>query len=169
MVGDRYGVAESVDESRKTALDVLAANPDLGGFLTFGSQGPIGAGRAIEEQQARRQGRAGRLVLAGPGQRLLKSGIIDGGFMWNPMEAGKVFVTLGDFLVGGGEVKDGMTIEGLGVVHPDFKNGNIIVDAVQPITVDTVDKSGGAGPLSTPWPGAPGACGPAHCLGHPTS
>jgi len=34
MVGDRYGVAESVDDSRKTALDVLAANPDLGGFLT---------------------------------------------------------------------------------------------------------------------------------------
>ena len=50
MVGDRYGVAESVDDSRKTALDVLAANPDLGGFLTFGSQGPIGAGRALEEQ-----------------------------------------------------------------------------------------------------------------------
>ena len=33
MVGDRYGVAESADDSRKTALDVLAANPDLGGFL----------------------------------------------------------------------------------------------------------------------------------------
>ena len=32
MVGDRYGVAESADDSRKTALDVLAANPDLGGF-----------------------------------------------------------------------------------------------------------------------------------------
>ena len=55
------------------------------------------------------------------------------------MEAGKVFVTLADYLVGGGEIKDGMTIEGLGVVHPDFKNGNIIVDALQPITVDTVD------------------------------
>ena len=50
-----------------------------------------------------------------------------------------MFVTLADFLVGGGEVTDGMTIEGLGVVHPDFKNGTIIVDAVQPITVETVD------------------------------
>ena len=48
MVGDRYGVAESADDSRKTALDVLAANPDLGGFLTFGSQGPIVAGRAVD-------------------------------------------------------------------------------------------------------------------------
>ena len=32
-----------------------------------------------------------------------------------------------------------MTIEGLGVVHPDFKTGTIIVDALQPITVETVD------------------------------
>jgi len=139
MVGDRYGVAESVDDSRKTALDVLAANPDLGGFLTFGSQGPIGAGRAIEEQHL-----TGKVALVGsfsPGQgkALLKSGTINGGYMWNPMEAGKVFIRLADYLAGGGKVTDGMTIEGLGVVHPDFQKGNIIVDALQPITVDTVD------------------------------
>ena len=145
MVGDRYGVAESVDDSRKTALDVIAANPDLGGFLTFGSQGPIGAGRALDEQHL-----CDKVALVGsfsPGQgsSLLKSGCIDGGYMWNPMEAGKVFVRIGDFLAGGGEVKDGMTIEGLGVVHPDFTNGNIIVDALQPITVDTVDTLAGMG------------------------
>ena len=75
MVGDRYGVAESADDSRKTALDVLAANPDLGGFLTFGSQGPIGAGRALEEQKL-----GDKVVLVGsfsPGQgsAMLKSGM----------------------------------------------------------------------------------------------
>ena len=123
MVGDRYGVAESADDSRKTALDVLAANPDLGGFLTFGSQGPIGAGRALDEQKL-----GDKVVLVGSfspsqGSAMLKSGIIDGGFMWNPLEAGKVFVTIADYLVGGGKITDGMTIEGLGVVHPDFKNG----------------------------------------------
>ncbi len=139
MVGDRYGVAESADDSRKTALDVLAANPDLGGFLTFGSQGPIGVGRALDEQKL-----GDKVVLVGSfspsqGSAMLKSGIIDGGFMWNPLEAGKVFVTIADYLVGGGKVTDGMTIEGLGVVHPDFAKHRIIVDAVQPITVDTVD------------------------------
>jgi simple sugar transport system substrate-binding protein len=140
MVGDRYGVAESVDDSRKTALDVLAANPDLGGFLTFGSQGPVGAGRALEEQHLCDKVPLVGSFSPGQGSALLKSGCIDGGYMWNPMEAGKVFVTLADLLAGGGEVKDGMTIEGLGVVHPDFKEGNIIVDQLQPITVDTVDK-----------------------------
>lgn len=139
LVGDRYGVAESVDDSRKTALDVLAANPDLGGFLTFGSQGPIGAGRALEERHLCDKVPLVGSFSPGQGSALLKSGCIDGGYMWNPMEAGKVFVTLADFLAGGGEVKDGMTIEGLGAVHPDFKEGNIIVDQLQPITVDTVD------------------------------
>jgi simple sugar transport system substrate-binding protein len=139
MVGDRYGVAESVDDSRKTALDVLAANPDLGGFLTFGSQGPIGAGRALEEQHLCEKVPLVGSFSPGQGTALLKSGCIDGGYMWNPMEAGRVFVRIADLLAGGGEVKDGMTIEGLGVVHPDFEQGNIIVDALQPITVDTVD------------------------------
>lgn len=139
MVGDRYGVGESADDSRKTALDVLAANPDLGGFLTFGSQGPIGAGRAVDEQHL-----IGKVFVVGsfsPGQgsALLKSGAISGGYMWNPMEAGKVFVTIADYLKGGGKITDGMTIEGLGVVHPDFTGNNIIVDALQPITVETVD------------------------------
>jgi simple sugar transport system substrate-binding protein len=139
MVGDRYGVAESADDSRKTALDVLAANPDLGGFLTFGSQGPIGVGRAIEEQHLNDKVPVVGSFSPGQGSALLKSGAIDGGFMWNPMEAGKVFVTLADYLAGGGKVTDGMTIEGLGVVHPDFKEGNIIVDALQPISLESVD------------------------------
>ena len=145
MVGDRYGVAESVDDSRKTALDVLAANPDLGGFLTFGSQGPIGAGRAIEEQHLGDKVALVGSFSPGQGSALLKSGVIDGGYMWNPMEAGKVFVRIGDLLAGGGKIKDGMTIEGLGVVHPDFENGNIIVDSLQPITVETVDELAGMG------------------------
>jgi len=145
MVGDRYGVAESVDESHKTALDVLAANPDLGGFLTFGSEGPIGVGHALDEQHL-----SGKVKLVGSispseGESLIKSGTLAGGYMWNPMEAGKVFVTLGDYLAGGGKVTDGMTIKGLGVVHPDFAKHDIIVDALQPIKKDTIDSLAGMG------------------------
>ena len=73
-VGDRYGVAENVDDSRKTALDLMAAHPDLKGFLAFGSQGPIGAGRAIEEK-----GEVGKVFVVGPfspgqGRKLIKEG-----------------------------------------------------------------------------------------------
>lgn len=61
LIGERYGVAESVDDSRKTALDLMAANPNLTGFLAFGSQGPIGIGRAIEEQR-----KIGQVHVLGP-------------------------------------------------------------------------------------------------------
>jgi len=105
VVADRFGVAESVDDSRRTALDLMRAHPDLGGILAFGSQGPIGAGRAVDERR-----KAGEVFILGPfspgqGRRLVHDGVLTGGFMWNPMEAGRVFVTLGDMLVKGEEIK----------------------------------------------------------------
>ena len=42
--------------------------------------------------------------------------------MWNPKQAGEVFVTLADKLMKGEEIKDGDDIEGLGVIQPDFDN-----------------------------------------------
>src|SRR5690606_24855526 len=86
LVGERYGVAEDVDKSRSTALDLIAANPNIKGFLAFGSQGPIGAGRAVEERR-----KTGEIFVIGPfspgqGQRLIKSDAIAGGFMWNPKQ-----------------------------------------------------------------------------------
>ena len=138
LVGDRYGVAEDVDKSRSTALDLISAHPNMTGFLAFGSQGPIGAGRAVEERR-----KIGKIFVLGPfspgqGQKLLKSDAISGGFMWNPKQAGEVFVTLAQKLMKGEEIKDGETIEGLGVIHPDFKNHNIIVDQLVQINKETV-------------------------------
>lgn len=139
LIGERYGVAESVDDSRKTALDLMAANPNLTGFLAFGSQGPIGIGRAIEENRM-----AGKVHVLGPfspgqGRELVKAGVISGGFMWNPAEAGRVFVTMGKMLADGAAVADGTDIPGLGVVHPDAASKNIITDNLIAINADTVD------------------------------
>ncbi|MGJ4993999.1 substrate-binding domain-containing protein [Bradyrhizobium sp. HKCCYLS3077] len=140
QVGERYGVAENVDDSRKTALDLFSANPNLRGFLAFGSQGPIGAGRAIEEK-----GLTGKAFVVGPfspgqGRKLIKAGAILGGYMWNPAEAGRVFVRVGKLLVDGKEITDGTNIEGLGTVRPDPKTRNIITDNLLPINKETVDK-----------------------------
>jgi simple sugar transport system substrate-binding protein len=137
LVGDRYGVAEDVDKSRSTALDLIAAHPDLKGFLAFGSQGPIGAGRAIEERR-----KTGKIFVLGPfspgqGQKLIKSDAISGGFMWNPKQAGEVFVTLADRLIKGESIKEGDDIPGLGVIKP--VGNDIIVDQLLPINKDTVD------------------------------
>ena len=138
-VGDRYGVAENVDDSRTTALDVMSAHPNLKGFLAFGSQGPIGAGRAIEERRM-----TGKVFVVGPfspgqGRELIHAGAISGGFMWNPMEAGRVFVTMGDMLVKGTEIVDGTDIPGLGVVTPDVEGRDIITNNLIAINADSVD------------------------------
>jgi simple sugar transport system substrate-binding protein len=137
QAGDRYGVAENVDQSRSTALDLMRAHPDLKGFLAFGSQGPIGAARAVEEKHMQ-----GKILVMGPfspgqGKKLLHDGVLTGGYMWNPELAGEVFVTLGTMVAKGQTVKDGDNIPGLGVVHPD--GHNLIVNELVDVNKDTVD------------------------------
>ncbi len=44
LVEDRFGVAESVDDSMRTTNDLMSKYKDLKGIMSFGSQGPIGAG-----------------------------------------------------------------------------------------------------------------------------
>jgi len=60
--------------------------------------------------------------------------------MWNPAEAGRVFVTIGKMLADGTAITDGMDIPGLGAVHPDVANHDIITDNLIPINADTVDQ-----------------------------
>ena len=50
-----------------------------------------------------------------------------------------------------------MTIDGLGVIHPDFENNNIIVDQLVPINEKTVDDLA-AMALSRPARGAGSRC-----------
>ncbi len=137
QAGDRYGVAENVDQSRSTALDLMRAHPDLKGFLAFGSQGPIGAARAVAERHL-----DGRIVVMGPfspgqGRKLVHDGVLTGGYMWNPALAGEVFVTLGTMVAKGQPVTDGTAIPGLGTVHP--AGHNLIVDELLNLNKDTVD------------------------------
>ena len=136
LIGDRYGVAQDVDASRSTALDLMSAHPDLKGILAFGSQGPIGAARAVQERHM-----DGQVMVMGPfspgqGRRLMQQGALSGGFIWNPEVAGEVFVTLGTMLARGQPVADGTTIEGLGAVHP--AGHNLIVDKLVELNKDTV-------------------------------
>ena len=137
VVGDRYGVAENVDQSRSTALDLIRANPNLKAFLAFGSQGPIGAARAVKEKHL-----DGKVLVLGPfspgqGRKLVHDGVLTGGFMWNPALAGEVFVTLGQMVAKGEPIKDGTNIPGLGVVHPD--GHNLIVNELVELNKDTID------------------------------
>lgn len=137
LVGERYGIAENVDNSRSTTLDLIAANSDLRGILAFGSQGPIGAARAVEERRM-----TGKIAVLGPfspgqGAKMVHQGVMTGGYMWSPAQAGEVFVEIGKMLVDGKPIEAGTDIPGLGVVQPD---GHVIItDNLLELNKETVD------------------------------
>jgi simple sugar transport system substrate-binding protein len=140
MLGERFGVAESVDDSIKTTQDQLRANPNLKGILTFGSQGPIGAARVLEDREV-----ADEVALVGgfsPGQgvKYVKSGTIRGGYIWNPMTAGEIFVQLGKMLAAGEEPTDGMELVGVGPVKVDPETRIIQAQKLEPLDQENIDR-----------------------------
>jgi simple sugar transport system substrate-binding protein len=145
LVADRFGVAESLDDSVKTAQDQMRANPDLKGILAFGSQGPVGAAKAVEDKEA-----IGKVFVVGPfspgqGAKYIKSGAISEGFIWNPMLAGEVIVRIGAMVAAGQEPADGMDIPGLGPVKVDKEKKLILGQKLQPINQGTIDELVGMG------------------------
>jgi simple sugar transport system substrate-binding protein len=131
LVADRFGVAESMDDSYRTTLDQMRAHPDLKGILTFGSQGPIGAARALEER-----GKEKSIVLVGgfsPGQgaKYVKNGTIRGGFIWNPMVAGETIIRVSNMLVKGEAISDGMMLPEIGKVHVDAEKRLILAQKLE--------------------------------------
>ncbi len=140
MLGERFGVAESVDDTIRTTQDQLRAHPDLKGILTFGSQGPIGAARVLEDREV-----ADEIALVGgfsPGQgaKYVKSGTIRGGYIWNPMTAGEIFVQLGTMLAKGEEPTDGMELAGVGPVKVDQEAKLIQVQKLEALDKENIDR-----------------------------
>lgn len=140
MLGDRFGVAESVDETIKTTQDQLRAHPELKGILTFGSQGPIGAARVLEDREV-----ADKVALVGgfsPGQgaKYVKSGTIRGGYIWNPMTAGQIFTQLGVLLAKGEVPTDGMEVVGVGPVKVDAEKKLIQAQKLEPLDKENIDR-----------------------------
>lgn len=145
LVADRFGVAESVDDSSRTTQDLLRANPDLKGIVAFGSQGPVGAGRVVVEKKL-----VGKLSVVGPfspgqGAKLIKEGGIVEGFIWNPSLAGEVIVYVAKMVTEGKEPTDGMDIPGIGKVKVNKSTRNILGQKLEPINKGTIDKLVGMG------------------------
>jgi len=111
LVDTVYGDDQD-QKSFQEAQGLMAKHPNLKGILTFGSQGPIGAGRAIKEK-----GKTGKIVLVGSfspsqGQKLLKEGVITSGYMWNPEQAGEAIVNVAKMVIDGTPIADGVDIPG---------------------------------------------------------
>ena len=140
QIGDRFGVSNSVDDSYKTAIDQMQAHPDLKGFLIFGANGPIGAGNAVSDRD-----KIGKVIVAGPfipsqGRKLMKSGAITRGFLWNPIDSGYAMVALGKALATGGAIKDGMDLPGMGPCQVDLSTHVIRANKQIDLNPKTIDE-----------------------------
>jgi len=140
QVGDRFGVSNSVDDSYKTAMDQMQAIPDLKGFLIFGANGPIGAGNAVTDRD-----QIGKVTVVGPfipsqGRKLMKSGAITRGFLWNPVDSGYAMVALGKAMAGGGEIKDGLDLPGMGPCQVDASTHVIRANKQIDLNPQSIDK-----------------------------
>jgi simple sugar transport system substrate-binding protein len=139
QVGDRFGVSNSVEDSYKTAIDQMQANPDLKGFLIFGANGPIGAGQAVSDRD-----QIGKVIVVGPfipsqGLKLMKAGAITRGYLWNPIDSGYAMVALGKTLASGAEVKDGLDLPGMGVCQVDASTRVIRANKQIDLSPQTID------------------------------
>jgi simple sugar transport system substrate-binding protein len=139
QVGDRFGVSTSVEDSYKTAIDQMQANPDLKGFLIFGANGPIGAGQAVSDRD-----QIGKVIVVGPfipsqGLKLMKAGAITRGYLWNPIDSGYAMVALGKTLASGAEVKDGLDLPGMGVCQVDASTRVIRANKQIDLSPQTID------------------------------
>jgi simple sugar transport system substrate-binding protein len=138
LVADRFGVGESLDDTKRVTHDMILAHPKLKGALIYGSSGVVGAAQAVKEA-----GKKDQIAVIGtcsPSQarKYLMEGIIRESYIWNPLEAGKAIVTLAKLMIDGTPIVDGMDFPGLGKATVDPEKRVIRAIKLQPINKDTV-------------------------------
>lgn len=101
----RMPVAESVDDSRRTTLDLMKTYPDLKAVVSFGSNGPIGAGRAVKEKRAKNKVAVYGMMIPSQAASLIKSGDITEGITYDPASAGYALAAVASTLLKGEEIK----------------------------------------------------------------
>jgi len=138
-VTTRMPVAEKNDEARRTTLDMMKAHPDLKGVISFGSQGPIGAGRAVKEKRARGKVFVFGMMIPSQAASLIKSGDITMGVTYDPATAGYALTAVADKVIKGEEIKPGLDIPKLGKADVDTDKRIIKFHNVLRVTKDNID------------------------------
>ncbi|HBY5383101.1 TPA: autoinducer 2 ABC transporter substrate-binding protein, partial [Klebsiella pneumoniae] len=109
----RMPVAESVDDSRRTTLDLMKTYPDLKAVVSFGSNGPIGAGRAVKEKRAKNKVAVYGMMIPSQAASLIKSGDITEGITYDPATAGYALAAVASTLLNGKTIEPGFELKEL--------------------------------------------------------
>lgn len=138
-VTSRMPVAENIDDARRTTLDLMKAHPTMKGVVAFGSQGPIGAGRAVKEKRARDKVFVFGMMIPSQAASLVKSGDITMGVTYDPASAGYALTAVADKILKGEEITQDLEIPNLGKADVDMDKRIIKFHKVLRVTKDNVD------------------------------
>ena len=136
-VADRFPVGESVDDSFRTAQELLQTHPDLKGLIGFGSQGPIGFAQALQRNGVK----SGKVTVVGtvlPAQAepFLKKGLITEGFLWDPKDAGYATVAIAKRVIDKQAVESGLELPGLGKADVDAATHTVRFNAIKTFSAE---------------------------------
>lgn len=141
-VTSRLPVAESLDQSYATTLDLMKTYPDLKGIIGFGSLGPIGAGQAVAKKHAKDKLAVVGIAMPAQAAPYLMRGDIKKALLWDPRDAGYALVTLADQLLSGKEVTKDYSLEGFGQADVDMEHKVIRFNKILEVTKENARSLG---------------------------
>lgn len=138
-VTNRMPVAENIDDARRTTIDLVKAHPDLKAVISFGSQGPIGAGLAVKEKRLKNKLSVFGMMIPSQAASLIKSGNITMGITYDPASSGYALATIAAKVLKGEKIEDGIEIKGVGKAKVDTNKKLLQFHNVLKVTKANVD------------------------------
>jgi simple sugar transport system substrate-binding protein len=140
-VEDREPCGEDADACYEATNKLLVEFPDLKGIAAFGSQGPIGAGRALRDLGRDDVNVVGAAIPSQVGQ-LLEDGHVKAAYLWDPRDAGYAMIAVAHRILAGNDIKEQTDYPVLGEASVDAEQKNIVFDRILQITADNAGDLG---------------------------
>ncbi|QPB43122.1 substrate-binding domain-containing protein [Rodentibacter haemolyticus] len=138
-VTSRMPVAENINDARRTTIDLVKAHSDLKAVVSFGSQGPIGAGLAVKEKRLKGKLNVFGMMIPSQAASLIKSGNITMGITYDPANAGYALATVAAKVLNGEKIEEGLAIPNIGKAKVDTDKKLLQFHNVLKVTKENID------------------------------
>lgn len=138
-VTSRMPVAENIDDARRTTIDLVKAHSELKSVISFGSQGPIGAGLAVKEKRLKGKLNVFGMMIPSQAASLIKSGNITMGITYDPASAGYALAAVAAKVTKGEIIDDDLTIPTVGTAKVDKERKLLQFHQILKVTKDNID------------------------------
>lgn len=138
-VTSRMPVAENINDARRTTIDLVKAHPNLKAVVSFGSQGPIGAGLAVKEKRLKNKLNVFGMMIPSQAASLIKSGDITMGITYDPANAGYVLAAVASKVLKGEKIENDLDIPTVGKAKVDPEKKLLQFHKVLKVTKENID------------------------------